>query len=75
MSSKGAGAAVAVRSIYEETHGPVTTHIVTRAQPSSSKNPQEESRHYPWLGGYLQWLKGKEAREEYYGRLKRMSGW
>jgi hypothetical protein len=74
MSSEGAGVAVALRSTDEEAHGPVTTRIVTRAQPTSSKNSQEERRHYPWLDGYLQWLEGKEARDEYYGRLERMSG-
>ena len=74
MSSKGVGAAVAVSSTYEEATRPVTTRIVTRAQPFSSKNSQEERRHYPWLGGYLQWLEGKEAREEYYDRLEQMSG-
>jgi hypothetical protein len=74
MSSQGAGVAVAVRSTYEEAHGPTTTHILAGAQPSSSKNSQEERPHYPWLDGYLQWLEGKEAREEYYGRLERRSG-
>lgn len=72
--SNGAGVAVAVRSTYEEAHGPTTTHFLAGAQPSSSKNSQEERRHCPWLDGYLQWLGGKEAREEYYGRLERMSG-
>jgi hypothetical protein len=74
MSSKGAGVAVALRSTYEEARGPATSSLLARAQPSASTNLQEESRHYPWLGGYLQWLEGKEAREEYYGRLERMSG-
>ena len=73
MSSKGAGVAMALRSTYEEAQGPATTRIFAGARPSS-KNPQEKHRHYPWLGGYLQWLEGKEAREEYYGRLERMSG-
>jgi hypothetical protein len=73
MSSKGAGVTVALRSTYEEAQGPATARIFAGARPSS-KNPQEKRRHYPWLGGYLQWLEGKEAREEYYGRLERMSG-
>ena len=73
MSSKEADVTVALRSTYEEAQGPATTRIFTGARPSS-KNPQEKRRHYPWLGGYLQWLEGKEAREEYYGRLERMSG-
>ena len=72
--SKGAGVAVAVRSTYEEAHGPTATHILAGTQPFSSKNSQEERCHYPWLDGYLQWLEGKEAREEYYSRLERMSG-
>jgi hypothetical protein len=75
MSSKGAGVAVAVSSTYEKAHGPSTTRLLAQAQPSASKpSQQEERRHYPWLGGYLQWLEGKEAREEYYGRLEQMSG-
>jgi hypothetical protein len=74
MSSKGAGVAVAVSSTYEEAHGPPTTRLLAWVQTSASKRPQQESHHYPWLDGYLQWLEGKEAREEYYGRLERMSG-
>jgi hypothetical protein len=74
MSSQGAGVVVAIRSTYEEARGPTTTYILAGAQPSSSKNSQKERRHYPWLDGHLQWLEGKEAREEYYGRLERMSG-
>ena len=72
MSSQGAGVVVAIRSTYEEARGPATTHILAGVQPSSSKDSQEERRPYPWLDGHLQWLEGKEAREEYYGRLERM---
>lgn len=69
MSSKGAGVAVAVSSTYEEAHGPRTTRLLARAQSPVSKRSQQEVHSYPWLDGYLQWLEGKEAREEYYGRL------
>jgi len=72
MSSKGAGVVVADHSTYKLDEP--MTHIVAGRRTTSFKRPQEESGHYPWLGGYLQWLKGKEAREEYYGRLERMSG-
>jgi hypothetical protein len=67
MSGKGAGVVVADDSTYklvEPTRG-----IVAGTRTTSFKRPQQESGHYPWLGGYLQWLDGKEAREEYYGRL------
>lgn len=74
MIGKGAAVAVAVSSNYEVDHGPPTTRLLARAQPSASKRPQQEGHPYPWLDGYLQWLEGKEAREEYYGRLERMSG-
>ena len=71
MSSKGAGVVVADHSTYKLVEP--MTHIVAGTRTTSFKRPQKESSHYPWLGGYLQWLKGKEAREEYYGRLERMS--
>ena len=67
MSGKGAGVVVADDSTYklvEPRRG-----IVAGTRTTSFKRPQEECGHYPWLGGYLQWLDGKEAREEYYGRL------
>ena len=67
MSGKGAGVVVADDSTYklvEPRRG-----IVAETRTTSFKRPQQESGHYPWLGGYLQWLDGKEAREEYYGRL------
>jgi len=72
MGSKGAG--VTWRFVV-----PMRRHKGRQQHASSPghnplKNPQEKRRHYPWLGGYLQWLEGKEAREEYYGRLERMSG-
>ena len=72
MSSKGAGIVVADHSTYKLDEP--TPRIVAGTRTTSFKRPQEESGHYPWLGGYLQWLDGKEAREEYYGRLERMSG-
>lgn len=72
MSSKGAGVVVADHSTYKLDEP--TTRIVAGTRTTSFKRAQEESGHYPWLGGYLQWLDGKEAREEYYGRLERMYG-
>ena len=68
MSSKGAGVVVVNHSTYKLDE-PIT-RIVAGTRTTSFKRPQEESSHYPWLGGYLQWLDGKEAREEYYGRLE-----
>jgi hypothetical protein len=29
-----------------------------------------EERHYSWLEGYMEWLKGKEARAEYHALLE-----
>jgi hypothetical protein len=29
-----------------------------------------EERHYPWVGGYVGWLKGKEERAEYHALLE-----
>jgi hypothetical protein len=72
MSGKGAGVVVADHSTYKLVEP--TTRSVAGTRTPSFKRPQEESGHYPWLGGYLQWLNGKEAREEYYGRLDRISG-
>ena len=72
ISTKGAGVVVADHSTYKLLEP--TTRIVAGTRTTSFKRSQEESSHYPWLGGYLQWLDGKEAREEYYGRLERMSG-
>jgi hypothetical protein len=31
---------------------------------------REEEHHYSWLDDCLEWLEGKEAREEYYARLE-----
>jgi len=28
-------------------------------------------RHYSWVEGYMEWLKGKEARAEYYALLEK----
>lgn len=33
----------------------------------------EEKRSYSWLISFLEWLDGKEAREEYYARLERVA--
>jgi hypothetical protein len=32
-----------------------------------------EERYYPWLEGYMEWLEGKEAREEYYALLEELA--
>jgi hypothetical protein len=32
-----------------------------------------EERHYAWAEGYMEWLEGKEAREEYYARLEELA--
>ena len=29
-----------------------------------------EERHYSWVEGYMEWLKGKEARAEYHALLE-----
>jgi hypothetical protein len=29
-----------------------------------------EERHYAWVEGYMEWLRGKEARAEYYALLE-----
>ena len=29
----------------------------------------EEEHHYSWVEGYVEWLEGKEAREQYYALL------
>jgi hypothetical protein len=29
----------------------------------------EEEHHYSWVGGYVEWLEGKEAREQYYAGM------
>jgi hypothetical protein len=29
----------------------------------------EEQHHYSWVEGYVEWLEGKEAREQYYALL------
>jgi hypothetical protein len=36
------------------------------------RNPEEE-RRYSWLEDCLEWLEGKEARQEYYARLEWIS--
>lgn len=33
----------------------------------------EEERRYSWLEDCLEWLEGKEARQEYYARLEQIS--
>ncbi len=35
----------------------------------------EEERRYSWLEDCLEWLEGKEAREEYYARLEHAASW
>jgi hypothetical protein len=35
----------------------------------------EEERRYSWLEDRLEWLEGKEAREEYYARLEQAASW
>jgi hypothetical protein len=30
----------------------------------------EEEHHYSWVEGYVEWLEGKEAREQYYALLE-----
>jgi hypothetical protein len=37
-------------------------HLMASDAPSH----QEEERHYSWVEGYIEWLEGKEAREQYY---------
>jgi hypothetical protein len=32
--------------------------------------PCGEERHHSWVEGYMEWLKGKEAREQYYELLE-----
>jgi hypothetical protein len=32
-----------------------------------------EERHYTQLEGYMEWLEGKEVREEYYARLEELA--
>jgi hypothetical protein len=32
-----------------------------------------EERHYYWIEGYMEWLEGKEAREEYYTLLEELA--
>jgi desulfoferrodoxin (superoxide reductase-like protein) len=29
----------------------------------------EEEHHYSWVEGYVEWLEGKDAREQYYALL------
>ena len=29
----------------------------------------EEEHHYSWVEGYVEWLEGKEVREQYYALL------
>ncbi len=68
--SKGAGIVVAARGTYRLTE-PRRRIVAAERPTTSSQPPQDESRHYySWLDSYLQWLNGKEAREEYYGRLE-----
>ncbi len=31
---------------------------------------EEEHLHYSWVEGYVEWLEGKEAREQYYALLE-----
>ncbi len=35
----------------------------------------EEERRYSWLEDCLEWLEGKEAREEYYAWLEQAASW
>jgi hypothetical protein len=70
--SKGAGTVVAVRGNLGLAE-PTRRIVAAERRTTSSQSPQEESRHYySWLDSYLQWLDGKEAREEYYGRLEQV---
>jgi hypothetical protein len=71
--SMGTGVVQAVRSNHSLDE-PTTRFVVDRAQTSSKHSVEAERRHFPWLDGYLEWLDGKEVREEYYGLLERMSG-
>jgi hypothetical protein len=32
--------------------------------------PAQEVHHYSWVEGYIEWLEGKEAREQYYALLE-----
>lgn len=70
--SKGAEAVVAVRGTYRLAD-PTRRIVTAERRTTSSQPPREESRHYySWLDSYLRRLNGKEAREEYYGRLEQM---
>jgi len=70
--SKGAGTVVAVRGTYRLAE-PTKRIVAAERRTTSSQPPREESRHYySWLDSYFRRLDGKEAREEYYGRLEQM---
>jgi hypothetical protein len=34
---------------------------------------REEERHHFWIESYMEWLEGKEAREEYYTLLEELA--
>ena len=45
----------------------VTGHLCARSP--------EEEHGYSWLEDCLEWLEGKEARQEYYARLEQATSW
>ena len=52
--------------------GYADVHAGRQEQPSRSQTPggSEESPGYSWLEDYLVRLNGKEARQEYYGKVE-----
>ena len=50
--------------------GQVAVHEASAADESWEQRSLEAERHYSWLEDSLEWIEGKEARQEYYARLE-----
>jgi len=60
------------RQLKELAEGPHRSERARDWQVSLARERAEE-RHYYWIEGYMEWLEGKEAREEYYTLLEELA--